>query len=69
MKQASESQGGAVAAFTFEELHARTSGMAGALRAEVFYSLPAVLQRDAWDSLAEWADHRSALDFSDWCRS
>ncbi len=53
--------------FTFRELHARTPGLTAAKRTAVFRHLPEILQRQAWDDLYRWADHRSALDFRDWC--
>jgi hypothetical protein len=43
-------------AFTFAELHARTPGLDGPTRMAVFYALPPVLQRQAWEDLRERMD-------------
>lgn len=54
-------------AFTFAQLRERTPGLSDADRMETFYSLPVPLQLQAWAHLAEWAGHRSELDFRDYC--
>jgi hypothetical protein len=52
--------------FTFAELHARASGLDGPTRMAVFYALPAVLQRQAWDDLRERMDWCVQREFEEW---
>ena len=52
--------------FSFLELHQRTPGLPAAERMATFFELPSVLQRQAWDDLAERMDHVTALDWRDW---
>ena len=49
-------------AFTFDELHARTPGLDGPTRMAVFYALPPLLQRQAWEDLRERMDWRAQRD-------
>jgi hypothetical protein len=51
--------------FTVTELYERTPGLTGPERMAVFYLLPAILVRQAWDHLAELATHRSQRDLEE----
>lgn len=53
--------------FTFWEFRARAPELSGRERLQLFHELPEDLQREAWDSLAGWADFRAELDFETWC--
>jgi len=53
--------------FSFRELQARTPGLTGSERLDVFGRLPDRLQGDAWTDLADWARDRSDHDFELLC--
>jgi len=48
--------------FTFQALHRSTRGLSGSARAELFYSLPAHRQAEAWGNLRERVERERGAD-------